>query len=395
MNKLPWGSRNKLSDDEFYGREKELNNMKNLLYSTEQSNAPEILLTGVRGVGKTVFLNKIKKELNDEGYLCILIDFSTSQSYQRNNLTTLGLIKHYYNEIIRQTNEKDINLITSRIKKYLTTNNFEIKDMTTVFNLPFPIIESNEDESRINNFVLDLPQHIYEEHKNTLKGVIILIDEFQIIKELNEYMNSFLWQLRGNIQNHNNVGYIITGSLSIDDQLINDIASQNGAFGGRIITQYLTPFTKKTTEEYLNEKAPYLKFSNESFERFYKCTNGIPYYINTLANQLPTDISLTKEDIVECFDNNLYFLIKYLINTWIRLTNREKDIFITLLDKPLHRNEIGEKLNVNPASLSKYFTKLTKLGLIKNDNGLYSIKELMIKRWLEVEFRNNGYYPYR
>lgn len=208
-------------------------------------------------------------------------------------------------------------------------------------------------------------------------------------------MNSFLWQLRGNIQNHNNVGYIITGSLSIDDQLINDIASQNGVFGGRIITQYLTPFTKKTTRDYLNEKAPYLNFDDESFERFYKCTNGIPYYINTLANQLPSDTLLTKEDIVECFDNNLYFLIKYLINTWIRLTNREKDIFITLLEKPLHRNEIGEKLNVNPALLSKYFNKLIKLGLINNDHGLYSIKELMIKRWLEVEFRNNGYYPYR
>ena len=37
---------------------------------------------------------------------------------------------------------------------------------------------------------------------------------------------------------------------------------------------------------------------------FYKCTNGIPYYINTLANQLPTDTLLTKEDIVEYYVEN-------------------------------------------------------------------------------------------
>ena len=62
MKKLPWGTRNKLSDDEFYGRSNELITIKSILYTTEYANAPEILLTGIRGVGKTVFLNKIKDE---------------------------------------------------------------------------------------------------------------------------------------------------------------------------------------------------------------------------------------------------------------------------------------------------------------------------------------------
>lgn len=122
---------------------------------------------------------------------------------------------------------------------------------------------------------------------------------------------------------------------------------------------------------------------------------SIPYYINTLANQLYPDKVLTKEDIVETFDNNLYFMIKHLTNTWIRLSNREKDIFITLLEKPLERKEIGEKLKLNPASLSKYFRKLIKIGFINNNRGVYSIKELILKRWLEIEYKNNGYYPYR
>ncbi|MBE6494742.1 MAG: ATP-binding protein [Methanosphaera stadtmanae] len=395
MKKLPWGTRNKLSDDELYGREKEISNIKSLLYSTEYANAPEILFTGVRGVGKTVFLNKIKEQLNEEGYLSILIDFSTSQSYQREHLTVTGIMKHYYKEIIKQSNKKGINLLTTRLKKYFQTKNFEIKDITTANSIQIPLIASEDDEASLMDFVLNLPQKIYEENQDKIKGVIILIDEFQIIKELNDYLNSFLWILRGHIQNHNNVAYIITGSMGMEDQLIYDIASQEGAFGGRIITQQLTPFDENTTKKYLNEKAPYLEFTQESFERFYKCTSGIPYYVNTLANLLPTNETIKKEDIIDTFDNNISYMIKYLVNIWIKLSNKEKDIIITLIDKPLKRKEISKKLETQSGSLSIYFKKLTELNLITNNNGTYLIKEEMLKRWLELEYAKNECYPYR
>ncbi|WP_106787296.1 ATP-binding protein [Methanobrevibacter oralis] len=63
---MPWGTRGNLNDDEFYNRTSELDNLKSLLNTTANGNAPQILLTGLRGVGKTVFLKKIKKELDGE-----------------------------------------------------------------------------------------------------------------------------------------------------------------------------------------------------------------------------------------------------------------------------------------------------------------------------------------
>ena len=74
---------------------------------------------------------------------------------------------------------------------------------------------------------------------------------------------------------------------------------------------------------------------------------------------------------------------------------KEKDIIIVLLDKPLKRKEIAERLNVSNGSLSIYFKKLLELGLINNDNGLYSIREEMLKRWLKNEYEQYEYYPYR
>lgn len=56
MNTLPWGTNQNLTDDEFYNRRWELDNIKTFLDTTANGNAPKMLLTGIRGVGKTVFL---------------------------------------------------------------------------------------------------------------------------------------------------------------------------------------------------------------------------------------------------------------------------------------------------------------------------------------------------
>ena len=395
MKKLPWGTRNKLSDEEFYNREKELSTIKSILKTTEDANAPEMLLTGIRGVGKTVFLNKVRDDLIKEGFLVILCDFSTSNSYQRGKILIDDLMKHYYEEILRECGKNKLKTITTQVNKWLKTKNIKIKDIVTIKNIPLPLLGAEDDLNHLVDFVLNLPQEIYQNNMDKIKGVIVLIDEFQVVRDLDENLNSFLWTFRGNIQNQNNVGYVLTGSMSIDDQLIYDIVSREGVFGGRMITQHLTPFDKITVKNYLEDKAPYLEFNDESFERFFKCTNGLPYYINVLANQLPQNILLTEDYIVETFDNNLYYMIKHLFTIWIKLSNKEKDIIIALLDKALSRKELANEVNLQSGSLSKYLTKLTKLNLIDNSNGSYSIKEQILKRWLKTEYKNNKCYPYR
>lgn len=395
MARLPWGTRQNLSDDEFYNRTRELINMKNLLYSTSQANPPEILFSGVRGVGKTVFLNKIKRDLDSEGYLVVLIDFSTSECYQRRNLSLNGLLKHYYNELIKECHKKGLSTINKEVSKFFKTKNFKLNDIKVVNDIPLPILGGQEDIDKLNEFVLELPQQIYENNSDILEGVIIMWDEFQIIKDLGEYLESFLWMLRGHMQNHNNTAYIITGSMSLEDQLLHDIAGSEGVFGGRMLTQQLTPFTKNTVKKYLDEKMPSLQFTEESFDRFYSCTNGNPYYVNTLANYLPENVELTDEIVINIFDENLDQVLKKLLVTWEKLSNREKDIFIELMKQKLKRKDLAEKLDVQSGSLSKPLNKLLNLSLIKVNDGVYEISELLLKRWLKNEYAEKGYYPYR
>lgn len=398
MSNLPWGTSKVLTDEEFFNRTQEISNLKNLLNSTRENNAPDILVTGIRGVGKTVLLNKIK-QIMDKNYLVVYMDFSVSQTYQKNKMSLKGLYDFFYQKIIEEAQQKGLNTLKNHINKFFKTNNFKLKEVVVAsafdISIPIPIIGTERDLERYRDFVFRLPQEIYDNNKDKIDGMIVIIDEFQVIKELNTYLESFLWNFRGYVTEQRNVAYILSGSMGLQDNLISEIAGQNGAFGGRMLTININPFSKQTTQNYLTERAPELKFTPEGFERFYKCTSGIPYYINIFARQLPTNHELDENNVIDAFDNNISFIVSHLINEWNRLTTKEKDIIIALIDSPLKRIELARKLNVKSGSLSDKLNKLQNLDLIRFAGGEYKISEKLLKRWLEIEYSQKGIYPYR
>lgn len=398
MSNLPWGTSKVLTDEEFFNRTQEISNLTNLLNSTSENNAPDILVTGIRGVGKTVLLNKIKQFM-DKNYLVVYMDFSVSQTYQKNKMSLKGVYDFYYQKIIEEAHLKGLNTLKNHINKFFKTNNFKLKEVVVAsafdISIPIPIIGSERDLERYRDFVFRLPQEIYDNNKDKIDGVIIIIDEFQVIKELNTYLESFLWNFRGYVTEQRNVAYILSGSMGLQDNLISEIAGQNGAFGGRMLTININPFSKQTTQNYLSERVPELKFTREGFERFYKCTSGIPYYINIFARQLPINLELDENNVIDAFDNNISFIVSHLINEWNRLTTKEKDIIIALIDSPLKRIDLARKLNVKSGSLSDKLNKLQNLDLIRFAGGEYEISEKLLKRWLEIEYSQKGIYPYR
>lgn len=394
MNILPWGNRETLSDDEFYNRSLEIANLKSLLSSTESGNAPDILLTGIRGVGKTVFLKKIKKEL-DNDYLVVYLNLSQVECFQKDELSVVGLMEYYFKEVIYECSNDYLDILGEKFNKFLRTNNFKIRDFKTIKDVPMPIFGTERNDEELVNFVLNLPNEIYERNSDKIKGVIIFIDEFQIIKELGKYMESFLWKFRSFIQNQPHVAYVLSGSMSLQDELISQIASQGGVFGGRMLTLNLAPFSKITVNQYLKEKAPDLIFTEKGFDRFYKCTSGIPAYVNIFGRILPRNFELNEEIILREFNEKIPVINSHLISVWGKLSNREQSIIISLLDKPLKRIEIADRVGVSTGSLSNALNNLINLDLIKLENGLYVIAEPLLSKWLKMEYELKGVYPYK
>lgn len=394
MEDLAWGTDAELTDEQFYNREEDISLIKNLLETTSTGSPPTLMIVGIRGVGKTVLLKKIKKEL-ESNYLTCYVDLSATSGYQRGELTEMGIMLHFYECWMDASKNKNLTTIFKKVKKYFKTKNFGLKEIIDVQGIPIPVPKSEDDYKKLSEFVLELPQIIYEENSEKIKGSILIIDEFQVLKDLGDRLDTFLWFLRSVIQNQKHTAYVFSGSINSRDSIIEKIAGKDGAFGGRMLNVEIYPFNEETVKNYLNEKLPSLNLDESGFKRFYKCTGGIPFYVNTFAKLLQKNVQLDDSKVKEEFKRTLPFIALHLINQWSRLTLHEQNIITTLIDKPLKRKEIADKLEITPGSLSKPLNKLQKLGLIESKEGVYNISEPILKAWLKKEYQEKGVFPFR
>jgi AAA+ ATPase superfamily predicted ATPase len=394
MEDIAWGTDAELTDEQFYNRDDDISIIKGLLETTSKGSPPTLMIVGMRGVGKTVLLKKIKKELEND-YLTCYVDLSTASGYQRGKLTEIGIMEHFYESWIEACKNKKFISIFKKISKIFKTKKIKLREIMDVGGILVPIPESEDDYKKLSKFVLDLPQIIYEDHSDNIKGCIMIIDEFQTFKDLDKGLDAFLWFLRSVIQNQKNVAYIFSGSVTSRDSIVEQIADKNGAFGGRMLNIEIYPFSKETVHSYLKEKLPSLILEDSGFERFYKCTNGIPFYVNTFAKLLQKDIPLDGDKVKEEFKRTLSMIAVHLINQWSRLTLQDQNIITKLIDKSLKRKEIADKLDITTGSLSTPLNKLQKLGIIESKDRVYNISDPILKAWLKKEYEEKGVFPFR
>lgn len=393
MASLPLGNDNDLDDSQFYNRVDEISFISDNLELAKKGSTPTILLTGIRGVGKTALMKKLKKDFQNE-YLVVYMDLSAMDKFKKDKLDRFCFMRLFYESIINACDESNIITIDTKILKYFKTRNFIMDKIESVDKIPIPILKTEEDYTKFTSFVMDLPQQIYDDCEEHIGGILIFMDEFQILKQLDEDVNGFLWYIRSVIQSQKNIGYIFSGSMSVKDELISDIAGQKGAFGGRILNYEIKTFSYETTKDYLAEKADYLEFTDDGFKRFYKCTNGIPYYINSFARLLPPNEELNEEKIISEFKKSLPYLLIHLTNEWYKLTKQEQRIIVALVEKPLRRIDIANKLGVKSGAIGASLKTLQNKILIELNNEKYQIYDFIFKAWLKKEYEEKGDYPY-
>ena len=363
-----------------------------MLKSSQYGSSPSILLTGIRGVGKSALMKKIQKNFQDENYLVVYIDLSSSHAYQTGEFTKESLIELIFDEIIKECGECGFTTVDKKIEKYIKTHD-SLKENINVY--PASFLWTKKNYKKLANFVMELPQYLYEEYKGNINGVFLFFDEFQIIKELKGELTDFLWYMRSFAQKQNNVSYVFSGSMSVKDALIEKIAGSNGAFGGRMLTLEIKVFSYETTKKYLEERASYLKFTEDGFNQFYTCTKGIPFYINTFGNLLPRDVILDSETIKKNFTDSLHILAVHFSNAWFRLNLQEQKILTTLIDESLNRSGIAEKLNVTSGAIGRSLNKLLDISLIEMENNMYYMPNFVFKAWLKNEYKTKGVYPFK
>ena len=382
-------------DKYFFNRVRDINMINTQLSTVRLDIPPQLLITGYRGVGKTFLLKKVLNDQSDD-ILTSFIDISEIVGRQKGNLSEEEVLKAILNSI-NETMSKDkksykkwIDKITGHVKR-LQLKNYDFPGDANIMDIPIPVIHDNYD--KLSKFVMELPQKIVDESKD-IKGYIIVIDEFQLLKNVKK-PDAFFWLIRSFVQKQFNVGYVFTGSVSKTSDIINMINGQEGAFGGRLIQINIEPFTADETRRYIEEKSNNLKFTDKGFERFYACTRGIPLYINSLSSVLPNNTVCDEEIIRQTLKFNIDQVAMMWIYVWGRLSEGEKDFIIYLLEhEGSNRVDLDNELGYAKSSITRFIDSLSNQGIIEfNRERKFVLADKMLERWLKIKYETNGFYP--
>lgn len=382
-------------DKFFYNREKDLKKLKNYINALNLDVAEQILVTGFRGVGKTYLLKKLANDL-PENILVAYVDISRIYGLQKGVLTEELIMKEILSSLNRSLTLKES--YPSKIKLSLTTalgqinwKKYDFKEAGGILGVDIPQI--NDDYEKLSHFVMEFPQKIVASSSGKLKGVLIIIDEFQLIGELDN-PTAFFWMIRSYTQEQDNVTYIFTGSTSKTSDIVEMINGSKGAYGGRMIQFNVDPFSPTETQGYLSERVPEINFTNDGFERFYKCTRGIPAYINSFCNTLSAGEVYDEERVRKTFFEKMDQITIMWIRIWGTLTPYEKDILIQLADSGSQTwTQLLENTGQSRGTLTKYLDIIKNKGIVTIGNKKYSIGDLMLEAWLKHRKELDGYYP--
>ena len=381
-------------DKYFFNRKKDIKHINAYLSMLKENIPNQILITGYRGVGKTFLLKKILKDQDDE-FLTAYIDLSNIFGREISKLSEEEVMKEILSAIktsviqnknINNNIEKSLKIT---LKELLTDCDLNSQD---IFDIPLPVFKNNY--NKLSKFVMELPQKIVDSNEN-IKGFIIVLDEFQLLKSI-ESPESFFWLIRSYTQKQFNVSYIFTGSVSKTSEIIAMINGQTGAFGGRMIQINIEAFTREETKKYVYERSNNITFTDDGFEEFYSCTQGIPIYINTLCSILPGNCCCDEKIIRENIRLNIDHIALMWIYVWGRLNVTEREIVIQLVENNgCDWTSLIKNLKYTKPTISKYLDSLTNKGIVEYDyiEGKYIICDKMLKTWLKIKNQQNGRYP--
>ena len=379
-------------DKYFYNRNQEINTI-NSYFNSNSTEFQQLIINGNRGMGKTFLIKKILNSYNDE-YLTIYLDLAKISNSEE-ILTEEILLKNLFyligDELVEKTkNSKISQEIKALLKMVQLDEEYDFREVCQSLDIPIPVNFS--DLEKLNKFAFEFPQKIANKF-DEISGFIIAIDEFQLIKELDN-PEEFFSQIRLYNKFQDDVFYIFS---SLDFNFINADFDDDfdDLFESQMIKINLRPFTIEETKTYFDDFIPEIKFTEDGFERFYFWTKGIPVCINSFANLLSSEKTYDENLINETFNLKTDQILVKRMDVWANLNKVEKNNIVAIIENEgLNKEFLINDLAFSRSTIIKYLDILEEKMIIESTvNNNYIVSDEMFKRLLLFKKDTLDYIP--
>jgi hypothetical protein len=374
------------------GRTSEQNEVRRLL--DQKIIMENVILTGLRGVGKTVLLETLKPIAREKNWLWAGTDLSESASITETNIAIRILA--------------DVSLLTSALLVRETTKihiGFQSTDTIIHESLNYDVLRSHFES---------VPGLIADKLKSTLElvwaampqsdisGIVFAYDEAQNLTDhasRHEYPLSLLLEVFQSLQKKN-IPFLLllTGLPTLLPKLVEARTYSERMFHVLFLDQLNETSSREAIVRPIEDADCPIRFSEKTVNKIIALSGGYPYFIQFICREVydawlsklsPDEVpTLLLNDIIRKLDTNFFQ------GRWARATDRQRDLLtiITLLptcDTEFTVQDISSqsKKTGKPFSSShvnQMLSSLADAGLVyKNRHGKYSLAVPLLSRFIE------------
>lgn len=329
----------------------------------EGRSEKSFLLTGLRGVGKTVLLNEMERLAEQSGYKTILIEAHEDKALGALLVPPLRRLLFDLDRFAGAGDKAKKGLAV--LKSFISTIKMKIGDME--FGLDIDAERGAADSGDIEVDLPNLFTAVAEAAKERNVAIAILIDELQYFS-INEI--SALIMAMHKMQQRQLPLVLIGAGLPI----LPALAGESKSYAERLFQfPHIGPLSKSDAIKALQDpvKQAGVEFTEDALDEIFRLTKGYPYFVQEWgyqawnhAKSTPITLEIIKEAtsiVIRRLDEN-FFRVRF-----DRLTPGEQNYLRAMaeLGSEAHRTgEIAVILGTKISNLGPVRAKLIKKGMI-------------------------------
>ena len=368
----------------------------------QQTILDNLVLTGLRGSGKTVLLESLKPQAQSQGWLWVGTDLSESASLNENNIAIRLLT--------------DLAVVTSSVVIARTDNQaigFKGEATVSEHTLNFAVLDMIYKEtpgllSDKLKAVLELVWKSIQERKP--KGIVFAYDEAQNLadhSEKEQFPLSMLLDVFQSIQRKGIPFFLLFSGLpTLFPKLVDARTYAERMFHVMFLDRLEDKDCREAILKPIEDESCPVKFSQHSVDLIAETSRGYPYFIQFMCREVfdiliqniddSKNLSIPIKDVIYKLDSDFF------LGRWARATDRQKELLslIAQLDNCDSEYTVQEivamskQLSEKPFSnshVNQMLSTLANSGLVyKNRHGKYSFAVPLLGQFIKRQHTNES-----